>query len=276
MSIAGGVDNAVDRARAVGATALQIFLKNNNRWKGKPLDPESADRFRREIEKGDLGVPIAHASYLINLASSDRSLVAKSLDNLADDIERADRLGVAGIVLHPGAHKGDGLGTGIRRIGANLNKLFSRTSSNRAAIYLENTAGQGTSIGFAFEHLRDILDLVQNRDRMGVCLDTCHLFAAGYDIRTKAAYDQTVGEFDRIVGLEWLRALHLNDSKREFGSRRDRHEHIGKGYIGRAGFAALMQDQRLCRLPHVLETPKGEEMEYDRKNLALLRRLAQP
>lgn len=280
MSVAGGVDRAIDRARSVGCTALQIFLKNNNQWSGPPVADAVRERWLREIAVGDLGVPIAHASYLINLASADEELLRKSLDNLADDVARADSLGVSGIVLHPGAHMGRGEEVGISAIADGLDRLFERTSGAKAAILLENTAGQGTALGWRFEHLRDILAGVEARvgtsarARLGVCLDTCHLLASGYDVRDAASVKATLDEFDRVVGLGLVKAVHLNDSKKGLGSRVDRHEHIGRGEIGEAGFAAWLADGRLADAPHVLETPKGDDCAEDRENLATLRRLA--
>lgn len=273
-SIAGGVDKAIDRAREAGCTALQIFLKNNNQWKGSPLKPEIIERYRAEVAKGDLGLPFAHASYLVNLASTNPDFVEKSIENLADDLERARILGVPGIVMHPGAHMGAGEEAGIRQIAAQLNRLFKLTPGNPAQIWLEGTAGQGSALGYKFEHLRDIIDLVKDKKRLGVCLDTCHVFAAGYDIRTSKAAKAMLDEFDRVVGLEWLRAFHFNDSKKGLGSRVDRHEHIGKGLIGEEGFAALLKDKRILHVPRVLETPKGDDLAEDKMNLATLRRLA--
>jgi len=274
MSVAGGVDKAIDRARLAGCTALQIFLKNNNQWKGKPLDEAVVERFRAEVAKGDLGLPIAHNSYLVNLASPKPDLLKLSMENMLDDLKRAETLRVPGIVTHPGAHLGLGEEVAIRQIAAQINILFESTAGDSAAIYLENTAGQGSSIGHRFEHLRDIIDKVKDKKRIGVCLDTCHMFAAGYDFRTAETVAATFAEFDRVVGLKWLRAMHLNDSKKELGSRVDRHTHIGQGFIGEAGFAALMRDPRFSKIPKVLETPKGEDLAEDKMNLATLRRLA--
>lgn len=273
MSIAGGVDLAIDRAREAGCSALQIFLKNNNQWRGKPLEEASVERFRAEMAQGDLASPVAHASYLLNPASADAELRKKSRENLTDDLNRARRLGVVGVVLHPGAHMGQGEAKAITRIAAELNRVLERADGD-ASVYLEGTAGQGTSIGHRFEHLRDILDGVRYPERMGVCLDTCHLLAAGYDLRTEAAVRKTMREFDRVVGLAWLRVFHFNDSKRPLGSRVDRHTHIGEGCIGDEGFATLMKMRSLRSIPRILETPKGKGPELDRRNLDHLRALA--
>lgn len=274
MSVAGGVDRAIDRAREAGCTALQIFLKNNNQWSGKPFEASVIERFRQEIAKGDLGVPVAHASYLVNLASADAGLLERSMTNLKDDLGRAEQLGVSGLVLHPGAHMGRGEEVAIAQIADQINKLFDQTKGNPAAIYLEGTAGQGSAIGHRFEHLRAIIDGIEDKSRIGVCLDTCHIFAAGYDIRTRATAKEAISEFDRVVGLGWMRVFHFNDSKKGLGSRVDRHTHIGQGEIGEEGFAALMQDPRLIEIPRILETPKEEDLAEDKMNLATLRRLA--
>lgn len=273
MSIAGGVDLAIDRAREAGCSAFQIFLKNNNRWRGKPLDEAAIERFRAEMARGDFAPPVAHASYLLNLASPDAGLRKKTRENLADDLNRAGRLGVVGVVLHPGAHMGQGESKAIERIAAEIDRILGSIGGD-VAIYLENTAGQGTSIGHRFEHLRDILAGVPWSDRMGVCLDTCHLLAAGYDLRTEKAVRTTMREFDRVVGLEWLRVFHFNDSKRPLGSRVDRHTHIGEGCIGDEGFVTLMRMRSLSSIPRILETPKGKGPEGDRRNLERLRALA--
>ncbi|MBI3736809.1 deoxyribonuclease IV [Candidatus Sumerlaeota bacterium] len=275
MSVSGGVDQAIDRARSAGCTALQIFLKNNNQWSGKPFEEEVIARWRAEVAKGDLGLPIAHNSYLVNLASPRPELLDKSVANMLDDLRRAETLGVPGIVTHPGAHMGEGETNAIKKIGGQINLLFDQTPGNPAALYLETTAGQGSSVGHRFEHLRDIIALVKEKNRVGVCVDTCHIFAAGYDIRTPEGYAATFEEFDRVIGLDMIRAFHVNDSKKDFGTRVDRHAHIGQGFIGEKGFACLMRDPRFVSIPHILETPKDEKtLEEDRMNLATLRRLA--
>jgi len=274
MSVSGGVDKAIDRARSAGCTALQIFLKNNNQWSGKLLDEEVIARWKREVAVGDLGLPIAHNSYLVNLASPDATLMEKSMSNMLDDIRRADVLGVPGIVTHPGAHMGEGEVSAIKRIAAQINELFDMSADSKVCLYLETTAGQGSSVGHRFEHLRDIIAGIKNKKRVGICVDTCHIFAAGYDIRTPETYQASFSEFDRVIGLKWIRAFHVNDSKKDLGSRVDRHDHIGKGKIGESGFASLMQDERFRAIPHLLETPKGDDLAEDRANLATLRRLA--
>jgi deoxyribonuclease-4 len=274
MSIAGGVSVAIDNARRAGATALQLFLKNNNQWQGKPIAPEEAARFREEMARGDLAPPVAHSSYLINLASPDPELGEKSTRAMIDELERAHLLGVPGVVVHPGAHMGRGEAAGLAAIAQRVNHVLDATAGLSSGIWLETTAGQGTCLGWRFEHLAEIMARIEDQSRVAVCLDTCHIFAAGYELRTAEAAAATLAEFDRVVGLGWLRAIHVNDSLKPFGSRRDRHAHIGQGEIGEAGFALLLRDPRLRAIPFILETPKGPDLEEDRMNLATLRRLA--
>ncbi len=276
MSIAGGMPRAVERALAVGATALQIFLKNNNQWRGKLIDDDEAAAFRAAVAAARLPPVVGHSSYLINLASPGADIARKSVESMTDEIVRAGRLGVAGIVMHPGAHLGAGEQAGIELIARRINAIFAATPGNPAGIWLETTAGQGSHLGWRFEHLRDILERVEDRSRVAVCLDTCHVFAAGHDIRTADGVRRMLAEFDRVIGLNWLRAIHANDSAKPLGSRRDRHAHIGQGEIGEAGFAALLRDRRLRKIPFLLETPKDDAGDLDRMNLATLRRLASP
>ncbi len=275
MSIAGGMERAVARALAAGATALQIFVKNASRWRDRPLRPGEAEAFRAAVAAASLPPVVAHASYLINLASPSPVLANQSREALLDEIERADALGVAGIVLHPGAHMGAGDEAGLALIAGRLDEVFETSAQSEVQIYLENTAGQGTTLGHRFEHLAAIIALSAHPRRLGVCLDTCHTFAAGYPLLDTAEVMATLAEFDKIVGLDRLRVIHANDSKMPAGSRRDRHEHIGQGCIGEAPFAALLRDRRLRKIPFILETPKGDDgIELDLLNLATLRRLA--
>jgi deoxyribonuclease-4 len=277
MSIAGGTPNAIADTLAVGATALQLFLKNNNRWEGKPIAAEEAEQFRSDLAAAKLlAAPVAHACYLINLASPDAANLRKSIDAMADELRRADQLGVPGVVVHPGSHMGEGETAGLARIAKSIDRVHAATAGLTSAVWLETTAGQGTNLGWRFEHLAEIIDQVEDTSRVAVCLDTCHVFAAGYDVRTAENVADTLSEFDRIVGLDQLRAIHVNDSKKPFASRRDRHEHIGQGEIGEAGFAALLRDRRLRNIPFLLETPKEKDLAEDRMNLATLRRLAKP
>ena len=274
MSIAGGTPKAIERALAVGSTAVQIFLKNNNQWRGKEITPAEAEAFRAGIAAGGLAPAVAHASYLINLGSPNPELREKSIAGMVDELERAALLGVPGVVMHPGAHMGEGEQKGLATIAGSLNAIFERTPGNPAQVYLETTAGQGSSLGHRFEHLAEIIELTEAGERLGVCLDTCHVFAAGYDIRTAAGVAETLKQFDEIIGLKRLKALHINDSKKPFASRLDRHEHIGQGLIGEAAFAALLADPRLRAIPFLLETAKGPDLAEDRMNLETLRRLA--
>lgn len=273
MSIAGGVHLALQRGKSIGCNAVQLFVKSSNQWRAKALSPEEIDRFHKENASLTPGFVIAHTSYLINIASPDPALLKKSADSLLVELERCAILGIPYLVLHPGSHRGAGIDQGVGTIAATLNDLFEKTAGDGVSILLEITAGQGNTIGSTFEELAGIIDLVEDRSRVGVCFDTCHAFAAGYDIRTKKTYNATFRALDDIIGFDYLRAFHLNDSLKEFGSRRDRHTHIGKGEIGIEAFANLMRDKRFFDRPMVLETPKGPEMKEDVENLALLRSL---
>lgn len=272
MSIAGGVSRALERARLADCSAVQVFTRNQMRWSAPPLKEEDVRRFRA-------GVPaffavLAHASYLINPASPDDDLFGRSAAALAEEIERCRRLGIEMLVLHPGSHRGAGEAAGIRRVIETVDRAFDLAGRPDVRVLLETTAGQGSSLGCRFEQLRDMLDgLAATPCPAGVCVDTCHIFAAGYDLRSREAYERTWSRYSSCLGFSSLYALHLNDSRRELGSRSDRHEHIGRGRIGNEGFRLLMLDQRLRGLPMVLETPKGPSLREDRENLALLRAL---
>lgn len=276
MSIAGGIPRAVDRAVEAGCTVLQIFVKNSNRWKGRPLLDEEVREFREAYAASPLRHAVAHNSYLINPASPDPMLWRRSMEALLDELERSERLGLSHLVIHPGCHLGAGEQEGIRRVAQALDWVHERTSSWQVRIALETTAGQGTSVGCRFEHLRDILAGCRDPGRVSICMDTCHVFASGYDIRDEESYCRTTDEFDRVVGLDKIDIFHFNDSKKDFASRVDRHDHIGKGKIGTAGFAWILNDPRFQCVPKILETPKGEKdsLEEDKKNLAVLRSLA--
>lgn len=276
LSIAGGLPLVFDRAERVGCRVLQIFVKNNNRWKGRVLTDEEASAFRERWKAAKVRDIVAHSCYLINLAATDKAIWQRSIEALVDELTRCERLGLSFLVLHPGAHRGAGEGPAIRQIARALDRVHDRVGECRVRIALETTAGQGTSIGHRFEHLRDVIGACRRSERVFVCLDTCHVFAAGYDIRDQESYRKTMDEFDSVVGLNRLRIFHLNDSKKDLGSRVDRHEHIGKGHIGKDGFRWLLNDSRLAGLPKVLETPKGKEMKEDIRNLRLLRSLVDP
>ncbi|MGE5174839.1 MAG: deoxyribonuclease IV [Hyphomicrobiales bacterium] len=277
MSVAGGLELGVERALKVKARALQIFTKNASRWKGKALAAPESVRFREALEASGLAPVAAHASYLINLASPDAALRKRSIEALADELRRADALGVRYVVLHPGAHMGRGLRAGCDRVAESIDRARRLAPAPEVIVLLETVAGQGTTIGRRFEELARIRERVERRDLTQFCLDTCHVHAAGYDIVSERGYEETFEEFDDVLGLETLRFFHVNDSKNERGSRVDRHEHIGRGKIGTAPFARILGDPRFHAVPKVLETPKGKDgVVMDRKNLALLRRLAEP
>ena len=276
QSIAGGTPRAVQRGVDAGCRVLQNFLKNHHRWVGKPIQRPEARAFRTATRAARLSRVVAHTSYLINLASPDADLRRKSIESLAEEIERCARLGIRDLVLHPGAHCGEGEVTGVARIAASLDEVFDRTGGARVRILLETAAGQGSCVGHRFEHLRDILGAVRTPRRVAACFDTCHVHAAGYDLVTRKGYAETIAAFDRTVGLARLAAIHVNDSKKPRGSRVDRHEHIGRGSIGRRGFRNLMTDPLLTAIPKFLETPKDDTLDLDRANLAVLRRLASP
>jgi deoxyribonuclease-4 len=272
MSIAGGLHLAFARGEETGCAAIQVFTKNASQWRGKSISPAEADAFRQAWQESSIGPVIAHDSYLINLAATDESMWRKSIAAFVDEMDRCAALGIPELVMHPGAHLGAGEEAGLQRLAAAFREVFAAAPAG-VTVLLENTAGQGTCLGSRFEHLAAIIELVPE-GRFGVCFDTCHAYAAGYDLATAAGYVAVISEFDRVIGLERLRAFHVNDCKKGLGCRVDRHEHIGQGSIGEAGFAALMQDPRFAGIPKILETPKGDDMELDRMNLALLRRLA--
>ena len=278
MSIAGGYDRAVARAKQAGCDCVQLFTKNNNQWRAKPIEVAECQAFQQQLEETGITAPLSHSSYLLNLASPDDELRRRSIDGFVTELQRAGQLGIWAVVLHPGAAMGSSEAAAIRRIVQGLNEALRQTRGSDTMCLLETTAGQGTSIGSRFEHLARILERVRQADRVGVCLDTCHLFAAGHDLRTPEAYERTMAELDRLIGTGQVRALHLNDSKRELGSRVDRHEHIGEGKLGRGAFRCVMRDPRWHGIPMYLETPKGETRgrDLDRINLQRLRRLARP
>ena len=272
MSIAGGIHHAFGHAERAGCKALQIFLKSSNQWKGKVLTEEDRELYRAARLRSGIEPVVAHNSYLINLASPDPALYEKSISAFIEEMERANFLGVAAVILHPGAHMGSGLEAGIERVSEALNRSLDAVPPP-VRILLETTAGQGSSLGHRFDQLAAIIDRVRQTGRIGVCLDTCHVFAAGYDIRTEAGYRSTLREFQRMIGLEMISVFHVNDCKKELGSRVDRHTHIGQGLIGLEAFRCLVNDRRFDRIPKILETPKGEDLEEDRMNLSTLRGL---
>ena len=282
MSIAGGLPRAVDRAHASRCQALQIFTKSAGQWRARALPAEEVDRFRRRVEETGIGPVVAHNSYLINLAAAAPALRAQSIAALGEELDRAELLGLDGLVMHPGSYTSGTEPEGLRLIVEGLDAVLASRPEGRTVVLLEHTAGQGTNLGHRFEHLASIIQGLGGSPRVGVCLDTCHLLAAGYDLCSEAGYDATFREFDAHVGIERIRAFHLNDSKKPCGSRVDRHEHIGKGCLGLEPFRRLLADPRFAELPMILETPKLETPEsrrrsdvdpWDAKNLRTLRRL---
>lgn len=273
MSIAGGVYNSLTSGQELGCTTIQIFTKSNNQWKARPLTGEEISQFLTKQKETLISPVVAHDSYLINVASPDKALQKKSIDALLIELQRCEALGISHLVMHPGSHVGTGEKEGIKRIAEALNWLHSQSKDFKTQIALETTAGQGTNLGYRFEQIAEIMDLTEQNKRLSVCLDTCHIFAAGYDIRTEKGYEKTVDEFDKIIGLDKLEVIHFNDSVKDFGSKVDRHEHIGKGKIGLEGFKFFMTDKRFENIPKILETPKDEEGKFDRMNLATLRKL---
>jgi len=272
-SIAGGVSNAVERGMAATCDAIQMFNKSSNQWRAKPLSPDELDKYFEALDTTGVRVAASHSSYLINIASPDRTMCTKSLKSLQEEMERCGVLKIPNLVMHPGSHLGEGEAFGIKRIADNVNRLFDRLKHNTVTLFLETTAGQGAHLGFRFEQLAEIIDLVDDGDHVGVCLDTCHVFAAGYPLTDPSDYRKTMMEFDEVVGLSRLKIIHVNDSKKEFGSRRDRHEHIGQGCIGIEAFRNIVNDRRLARVPLILETPKGDDLAEDVENLKVLRSL---
>lgn len=273
MSIAGGVHLALERGKSIGCNAVQLFVKSSNQWRAKALSPEEIDLFHKESASFTPGFVIAHTSYLINIASPDEALLKKSADSLLVELERCAVLGIPYLVLHPGSHRGAGVEQGIKTIAATINRLYEETAGDTAAVLLEITAGAGNTIGSTFEELAGIINLIEDKSRIGICFDTCHAFAAGYDLRTKRTYDATFKALDDTIGLDYLKAFHLNDSMKEFGSHKDRHTHIGQGEIGLDAFSYLMQDRWFRDRAMILETPKGPDLKEDVENLALLRSL---
>jgi deoxyribonuclease-4 len=275
MSIAGGVDRAVRAAHAFGFQTVQLFTKNNNQWKAPPLTEVQQKAFRTALAETGIVDPVVHNSYLINLGSPDAALWKKSIDAMTVEVERCAFLEVLDLVAHPGAHLGQGEDEGLSRIAKALDRVHRRTRGVAVRIDLETTAGQGTCLGHRFEHLKAILDRVAEPERLGVCLDSCHIFAAGYSLETAEEYDKTMDELDRAVGIGRVRVWHLNDSRRERGSRVDRHAGIGRGHLGLEPFRQILRDRRFQTVPMILETPKGTEngADLDAVNLQVLRAL---
>ncbi|HEV8659983.1 MAG TPA: deoxyribonuclease IV [Thermoanaerobaculia bacterium] len=270
LSTKGGLHTAFDRAAAINASAVGIFAKNSNQWKGKELTAEICAEFKKSRTVKPV---LTHASYLINLATTNKEFHRKSIAALVDELDRAERLGIHAVVLHPGAHMGAGADEGIDQIARSFDQIHAMIPSHKVVTLLETSAGQGSCVGCSFEELGKIRERIDDPARVGVCVDTCHIFASGYDIRTRDGYEQTIEQLEQHIGIENVGAFHLNDSKKHLGSRVDRHEHIGKGQLGLGAFGFVLNDARFARIPKLLETPKSVETESDRTNLSTLRSL---
>ncbi len=275
MSMAGGHDRAVHAAHAVGFRTVQVFTKSNNQWRAAPLTDAHVSAFQRAMTETGVADPVAHASYLINLGSPDDALWEKSIAALVVEIERGEALGISDLVMHPGAHVGSGEEAGLARVASGLDEAHRRTPGVALKVALETTAGQGSCLGHRFEHLGRIIDAVARPERLSVCGDTCHIFAAGYPLGTPSEYDATMDSLERAVGAGRVRLWHLNDSLKPLGSRVDRHAGIGRGHLGLEPFRQVVNDPRFAGLPMILETPKGDEggEDLDAVNLRVLRGL---
>ncbi|MEW6535401.1 MAG: deoxyribonuclease IV [Candidatus Auribacterota bacterium] len=277
MSTTGGLYAAIERGESIDCTAIQIFTKNNNRWMDKPLEKQEIDLFIERWRSSSIKHIISHTGYLINLANPSENW-KKSMESMEDEIIRAHQLGISGLVLHPGSHLGEGESAGLRKIADSLNALIAKHPEFDGQVLLETTAGQGTNLGYTFEQIAALLNMAEKPERFGVCLDTCHIYAAGYDITTEDAYHATMAQFDAVIGIDRIKAVHLNDTKFGLGSKRDRHEHVGQGELGLEPFRFLLNDPRFSEIPLVLETPKesSTDLEEDKKNLEVLRGLISP
>ena len=270
ISTKGGLHTVFERAAAIGANAIALFAKNSNQWKGKVMTDDDVAQFAalRNVQ------PIlTHASYLINLATTNEEFHRKSIAAMIDELDRAERLGIQAVVLHPGAHMNAGVDNGLDQIARSLDQIHAAIPNHRVVTLLETAAGQGSCVGCTFDELGRIIDAVDDKKRVGICIDTCHIFAAGYDIRSRDGYERTMDDVERHVGIDNVGAFHLNDSKRELGSRVDRHQHIGEGAIGLDAFRMLLNDARFAKVPKLIETPKTIETKSDQKNLRKLRAL---
>jgi deoxyribonuclease IV len=278
LSIAGGHHRALVAAHELDCSSVQLFTKAPNQWAAKPISDDEVAQFRQLRRELGVRFALAHDSYLINLASVDEKLYRRSVEAFIEEVLRAEQLGLDYLVTHPGAHKDDTVEAGLARVATALDEVHERTEGVRVRVLLETTAGQGTSLGYRFEHLRDIFNTVSDPSRLGVCLDTCHVVAAGYGLDSEAEYRATMKEFDHIIGLKRLLAFHLNDSLKPRGSRVDRHAHIGKGFVGLEAFRLLVNDRRFRDRPMILETPKeeGDRDDMDVVNLTTLRGLLPP
>jgi deoxyribonuclease-4 len=273
VSIAGGIVKAIGRGDDLDCTAIQVFVKNASQWKGKPISQDEAAEFRSKHNDSPIGPIVAHATYLINLASNKPENLSKSKETLGDELDRCDLLGISGLVVHPGAHLGQGVEIGLEKIAESLVEILEARPKGKTKILLENTAGQGTLVGFRLEHLAKIRQLTGLAKRIGVCVDTCHAFAAGYPLDESTGYDDLFAELGALFGPESLGCIHMNDSKFGVGSKRDRHANLGKGEIPLGLFERLVNDPDLVEVPMILETPIGEDGDGHRRDLDLLRSL---
>jgi deoxyribonuclease-4 len=273
MSIAGGVGNAFLHGKKVACDVIQIFTKSSRQWAAQPYSRDEIQSFKQNQKDTGIATAVAHDSYLLNLGTPDEGLRKKSISAFIDELERCETLSVPNLIAHPGAHVGAGEEAGIKTIARSLDEVHAACPGFQVKVALEITAGQGSCLGYRFEQIRDIIDATKESERLRVCFDTEHAFAAGYDIRTKDGYESTFGEFDETIGVDRIAAFHLNDSKKELNSRVDRHEHIGRGRIGIEGFRLLLNDRRFWGIPMCLETPKGPDLKEDLENLTLLRSL---
>ncbi|MBD3257656.1 deoxyribonuclease IV [candidate division GN15 bacterium] len=272
-SIAGGFDKAIERGKKATCDTIQMFNKSNNQWRAATIRADIVDRYFQLQEELGVSVATSHTSYLINIASPDKKLAVKSRKSLTEEMERCNLLKIPNLVMHPGAHVGSGEEAGLQRVAENINEMLDDIPGNQCRLLLEATAGMGSTLGYKFEHLAWLIDKIEDKEHIGVCLDTCHIFTAGYNIADPKEYKKVIKEFNDTVGLEWLKIIHMNDSKMPLGSKRDRHEHIGKGEIGLQGFRNIVNDRRLKKVPMILETPKGDDLTEDIENLKVLRRL---
>ncbi|MFB0519434.1 MAG: deoxyribonuclease IV [Acidobacteriota bacterium] len=275
MSIAGGIHLSLARGQELGCRTIQIFTKNANQWKARDITPEEVAEFTRQKEETKIWPVVAHDSYLINLGAPDEERLRKSRESFLIEMQRTELLGLPYLITHPGAHLESGEQEGLKKIAESIDWFHRRTAGFKMKILLETTSGQGTNLGYRFEHFSAIMDMVEDASRLGFCFDTCHVFTAGYDLQTRDAYEKTMEEFDRVIGLAKLNVFHLNDAKNDLGSRIDRHQHIGKGKLGLDAFRFLLNDPRFTHLPKILETPKGKDMTEDKMNLAVLEGLAE-
>lgn len=279
MSISGGLHKAVERGQTIGCQTIQVFTRNQARWKSKQRTAEELALYRRTLENTDIHPVVAHAIYLINLASPDDTVRAKSNAAFVEELARCRQAGIPYLVIHPGSHKNTGLEQGIARIAEGINRAYEThpeyapTEAGGVITLLENTAGQGATIGRSFQELAQIAEQIDNPKCVGYCFDTAHGLASGYELRTAEGYESLWQRFDQLLGLDKLYCMHLNDSKYDLGAGRDRHQHIGEGFVGLAAFRMLVNDRRFANLPMLLETPKGADMQEDVKNLARLRSL---